>query len=104
MASTRIKDLYKGLKELEPEVNLDTIDRKRTGVLEVLGPGGDLRCTWDRESPENTVQAKKTFDLLSRMGYAAFPVTETGEQEGRARKWDETAAGYIMVPQIAGGR
>lgn len=84
--------------------SLDEVDPARHGTLEVLTGGGDVKKLWDRNNADEVADARRSFEELTGKGFAAFAVAKGGGREGRMTAFDPAAEGYILVPQIRGGR
>lgn len=73
------------------------------GTLSELAPVGDLKTTWNSDSPEEVRAARDQFDLLKKKGYLAFKVKKGGDKGDAIQEFDPEAEMIIMSPPVRGG-
>ena len=74
------------------------------GLLEVMGPEGDLKSVWDPDNADETEAAKAQFDSLRAKGYLAFKVEGADGTKGeQITEWNPKAGRIILSPPMAGG-
>jgi hypothetical protein len=73
------------------------------GEMRVMGASGDTKLIWDSEQDAEVENARRTFDDLTKKGYAAFDVGPRGQKGDRVREFSPDAEKLIMVPPVAGG-
>lgn len=70
------------------------------GVLEILNvQGGDVKITFDKENPQESIRAKRIVADMLRRGYAlVVEVDRDGERKyERAKGFDEKTGEYIIA-------
>ena len=74
------------------------------GGFAVLGPEGDTKSIWDKDSADEVEVAREQFNKLVAKGYSAFKVGKEGEKlSERMTTFDPTAGKVIFAKPIVGG-
>jgi hypothetical protein len=85
------------------EVALVSASPAPSGLMEVMGPDGDLKSTWDKDNPDEVAAARSQFDRLTKKGYIAYRVKGKGDRGEVIREFDPEAGSLILSPAMAGG-
>lgn len=72
-------------------------------AMAVMDGTGDTKLTWDPGQPAEVDAARAQFDTLKKKGYAAFRMSEGGDQGEQLHEFDPRARRTIFVPQMKGG-
>jgi hypothetical protein len=70
--------------------------------LRVLGKGGDMKISWNRENKKEVDAAKETFEQRIKEGWSAFG-DKFGSKGDKIKSFDEYAERIVLVPPISGG-
>ncbi len=70
--------------------------------LRVLGKGGDMKISWDRNNREEVSAAKETFEKKIKEGWSAFR-DKHGYKGDKILIFDPEADRIVLVPPISGG-
>ncbi len=71
--------------------------------LRVLGKGGDMKISWNRENQTEVSAAKETFEKRIKEGWSAFR-DKLGLKGDKIKIFDEDAERIVLVPPISGGQ
>ena len=70
--------------------------------LRVLGKGGDMKISWNRENMEEVRTARETFEKKIKEGWSAFK-DKFGSKGEKIKVFDDNAERIVLVPPISGG-
>lgn len=73
------------------------------GMLRILGPEGDRRLVWMRNSLSQINEAKKAFRDALAKGFLAFKAEPGGAKGQKITEFDPSAEEIILVPMVTGG-
>lgn len=73
------------------------------GEMAVMGPEGDTKLIWNKESKDEVENARRTFCDLTGKGYTAYAVKKDGEKGKKIEAFDPDAEKIILVPYMVGG-
>lgn len=79
-----------------------------TGLLTYPVPygsadAGDVKQTWNRDSPAEVEAARKMFNDLTSKGYRGFRVDDNGEAAAQMLSFDPEAERITLIPGLRGG-
>lgn len=70
--------------------------------LRILGKGGDMKISWNRENDAEVKTAKETFEKKIKEGWSAFK-DKFGSKGDKVKVFDEDSERIVLVPPISGG-
>ena len=73
------------------------------GEFRIMGKEGDVKKIWNPDNKDETEDAHRSFNELTKKGYLAFKVKKDGEKGQKITKFDPDAGTIIMTPPIVGG-
>src|SRR4051812_30201304 len=69
------------------------------GVLRVMDrEQGDYKVMWDKDKPDEILEARHTFERLKAKGYLAYTVSEDGSRGETITEFDPEAGRTILAP------
>lgn len=72
-------------------------------LMVALDASGDTKTIWNPANPDETANAKRTFEDLTKKGYLAFSVNSDGSKGEQITRFDPEAGKVLLIPQMRGG-
>lgn len=82
---------------------MSTVPESKIGTMNILDESGHRQVTWNASDTREIAEAQKTFDRLTRHGYAAFGATLKSGPKHSMAEFDPAMEEVVMVPRIVGG-